>query len=145
MPERGDENRAEATKIANTKPRDLTQVSRTVLRSEQAKRWTKRYRTEVSASSSSLLSTFVAVSSPIRHSLAMLCAATDTLQYPLDSVKTRLQAYVTPPTPAKPVLIASDTNSIPLPTAYAIPTEPRAFMASGEVCLTLFLRLWSKC
>jgi hypothetical protein len=32
-----------------------------VLRSEQAKRWTKRYRTEVAASSSSLLSTFVAV------------------------------------------------------------------------------------
>ncbi|KAH7125435.1 mitochondrial carrier domain-containing protein [Dendryphion nanum] len=58
---------------ATSRPRDMTEVSRTVLRSEQAKRWTKRYRTEVAASSSSLLSTFVA--------------------YPLDSVKTRLQAY----------------------------------------------------
>lgn len=52
---------------------DAIQVSRAVLRSEQAKRWTKSYRTEVAASSSSLLSTFVA--------------------YPLDSVKTRMQAY----------------------------------------------------
>ncbi|KAF2635874.1 mitochondrial carrier [Massarina eburnea CBS 473.64] len=54
-------------------PQDLQHVSRSVLRSEQAKRWTKKYRTEVAASSSSLLSTFAA--------------------YPLDSVKTRLQAY----------------------------------------------------
>ncbi|KAF2002728.1 mitochondrial carrier [Amniculicola lignicola CBS 123094] len=54
-------------------PRDLTEVSQRVLRSEQAKKWTKRYRTEVAASTSSLLSTFAA--------------------YPLDSVKTRLQAY----------------------------------------------------
>jgi len=48
-------------KIPN-RPRDLTDVSRAVLRSEQAKRWTKKYRTEVAASSSSLLSTFFAVS-----------------------------------------------------------------------------------
>jgi solute carrier family 25 carnitine/acylcarnitine transporter 20/29 len=47
-------------KIPN-RPRDLTDVSRAVLRSEQAKKWTKRYRTEVAASSSSLLSTSVAV------------------------------------------------------------------------------------
>ena len=43
------------------RPRDLTDVSRAVLRSEQAKRWTKKYRTEIAASSSSLLSTFSAV------------------------------------------------------------------------------------
>ncbi|KAH8730035.1 mitochondrial carrier domain-containing protein [Phaeosphaeriaceae sp. PMI808] len=67
-----EEGRPNIRKIAN-RPNDLTEVSRAVLRSEQAKRWTKRYRTEVAASSSSLLSTFVA--------------------YPLDSVKTRLQAY----------------------------------------------------
>ncbi|KAF2101045.1 mitochondrial carrier [Rhizodiscina lignyota] len=49
------------------------QVSAWTLRSEQAKKWTKRYRTEVAASSSSILSTFAA--------------------YPLDSVKTRMQVY----------------------------------------------------
>ncbi|KAF1970512.1 mitochondrial carrier [Bimuria novae-zelandiae CBS 107.79] len=71
MPERG----TDRTDVppSYTRPRDVQDVSRAVLRSEQAKRWTKRYRTEVAASSSSLLSTFVA--------------------YPLDSVKTRLQAY----------------------------------------------------
>jgi len=53
--------------------RDVYGVSRAVLRSEQARRWAKKYRTELAASSSSLLSTFAA--------------------YPLDSVKTRLQAY----------------------------------------------------
>jgi solute carrier family 25 carnitine/acylcarnitine transporter 20/29 len=56
-----------------THPRHMTDVHRALLRSEQAKRWTKKYRTEIAASSSSLLSTTVA--------------------YPLDSVKTRLQAY----------------------------------------------------
>ncbi|KAF2801113.1 mitochondrial carrier [Melanomma pulvis-pyrius CBS 109.77] len=71
MPERGDESTELNKSIAT--PKELTDVSRAVLRSEQAKRWTKRYRTEVAASSSSLLSTFAA--------------------YPLDSVKTRLQAY----------------------------------------------------
>ncbi|MCJ1255725.1 hypothetical protein MMC24_003542 [Lignoscripta atroalba] len=40
---------------------------------QQAKHWAKKYRTEIAASSSSVLSTFVA--------------------YPLDSVKTRMQAY----------------------------------------------------
>jgi len=60
MPERGDES-SQVNKII-ARPRDLTHVSRAVLRSEQAKRWTKKYRTEVAASSSSLLSTFVAVS-----------------------------------------------------------------------------------
>ncbi|KAF2201980.1 mitochondrial carrier [Delitschia confertaspora ATCC 74209] len=54
-------------------PSNTLEVSRAVLRSEQAKRWTKKYRTEVAASSSSLLSTFAS--------------------YPLDSVKTRMQAY----------------------------------------------------
>ena len=62
MPERGEHQNY--TPHVNNRPRDLTEVSRTVLRSEQAKRWTKRYRTEVAASSSSLLSTFVAVSYP---------------------------------------------------------------------------------
>lgn len=60
MPGQGD-NHTDIIKV-DPKPKDLTNVSRAVLRSEQAKRWTKRYRTEVAASSSSLLSTFVAVS-----------------------------------------------------------------------------------
>jgi solute carrier family 25 carnitine/acylcarnitine transporter 20/29 len=55
-----EEERPNIQKIPN-RPKDLTDVSRAVLRSEQAKKWTKRYRTEVAASSSSLLSTFVAV------------------------------------------------------------------------------------
>jgi solute carrier family 25 carnitine/acylcarnitine transporter 20/29 len=59
MPQHDDET-PNIKKIPN-RPKDLTEVSRTVLRSEQAKRWTKKYRTEVAASSSSLLSTFVAV------------------------------------------------------------------------------------
>jgi hypothetical protein len=59
MPQHEDE-RPNVKNIPN-RPKDLTDVSRAVLRSEQAKRWTKRYRTEVAASSSSLLSTFVAV------------------------------------------------------------------------------------
>ncbi|KAI4201790.1 MAG: hypothetical protein LQ350_002990 [Teloschistes chrysophthalmus] len=41
---------------------------------QQRKHWAKQYRTEIAASSSSILSTFAA--------------------YPLDSVKTRMQAYV---------------------------------------------------
>lgn len=66
MPERGNDrgtidNIDDINPVYRT-PRDIHHVSRTVLRSEQAKRWTKRYRTEVAASSSSLLSTFVAVS-----------------------------------------------------------------------------------
>ncbi|KAF1955461.1 mitochondrial carrier [Byssothecium circinans] len=73
MPERGDGVEGKEAARLSDRPQDLQHVSRTVLRSEQAKRWTKRYRTEVAASSSSLLSTFAA--------------------YPLDSVKTRLQAY----------------------------------------------------
>lgn len=40
---------------------DQHNVSKALLRSEHAKRWTKRYRTEVAASTSSLLSTFAAV------------------------------------------------------------------------------------
>jgi solute carrier family 25 carnitine/acylcarnitine transporter 20/29 len=64
MPQHDDE-RPTIQRIAN-RPRDLTDVSRAVLRSEQAKRWTKKYRTEVAASSSSLLSTFVAVHHPIQ-------------------------------------------------------------------------------
>lgn len=75
MPERGVDNKQDAPSAA---PKDFHNVSRSLLRSEQAKRWTKKYRTEVAASSSSLLSTFAA--------------------YPLDSVKTRLQAYA-PPSP----------------------------------------------
>ncbi|PVI07980.1 mitochondrial carrier [Periconia macrospinosa] len=70
MPERGVDKKQDTL---FTTPKDIHNVSRSVLRSEQAKRWTKKYRTEVAASSSSLLSTFAA--------------------YPLDSVKTRLQAY----------------------------------------------------
>jgi solute carrier family 25 carnitine/acylcarnitine transporter 20/29 len=60
-----DEERPNIQQIPN-RPKDLTDVSRAVLRSEQAKKWTKRYRTEVAASSSSLLSTFVAVCHVIR-------------------------------------------------------------------------------
>lgn len=59
MPQHDDDT-PNIQKIPN-RPKDLTEVSRAVLRSEQAKRWTKKYRTEVAASSSSLLSTFVAV------------------------------------------------------------------------------------
>jgi len=73
MPETDTHNKDMLNVEASRPPRNLNEVSRSVLRSEQAKRWTKKYRTEVAASSSSLLSTFVA--------------------YPLDSVKTRLQAY----------------------------------------------------
>lgn len=60
MPER-EEGRPNVQQNIPNRPRDLTEVSRAVLRSEQAKRWTKKYRTEVAASSSSLLSTFAAV------------------------------------------------------------------------------------
>ena len=49
------------------------QLSRNNTRNEQQRRWIKRYRTEVSASSASVLSTITA--------------------FPLDSVKTRLQTY----------------------------------------------------
>lgn len=73
MPEQG-ERRPHIHDIPG-RPRDLTDVSRAVLRSEQAKRWTKRYRTEVAASSSSLLSTFVAVRG--RHSAAHPGASQD--------------------------------------------------------------------
>ena len=48
-------------------------VAPAVLAGEKPKRWMKMYRTEIAASSSSVLSTFLA--------------------YPLDSVKTRMQSY----------------------------------------------------
>ncbi|KAF2142424.1 uncharacterized protein K452DRAFT_226779 [Aplosporella prunicola CBS 121167] len=50
-------------------------MSQALLMSHQYKRWCKKYRTEIAASSSSLLSTITA--------------------YPLDSVKTRMQTYPT--------------------------------------------------
>ena len=49
----------------------------------------KRYRTEIAASASSVLSTFATVST--RQCLIM--AATNCWQFPLDSVKTRMQTY----------------------------------------------------
>ena len=55
MPEPNDDRRT------IPQQRGMLPISRAVLMSEQAKRWTKRYRTEVAASSSSLLSTLVAV------------------------------------------------------------------------------------
>ncbi|ORY09356.1 mitochondrial carrier domain-containing protein [Clohesyomyces aquaticus] len=72
MPERN-HDRAAISTDRDRSTQDIQRVSRKLIRGEQAKRWMKKYRTEVAASSSSLLSTFVA--------------------YPLDSVKTRLQAY----------------------------------------------------
>ncbi|CAN9256963.1 unnamed protein product [Alternaria alternata] len=81
-----EEGRPNVQQDIPNRPRNLTEVSRAVLRSEQAKRWTKKYRTEVAASSSSLLSTFAA------SKITDLVIA-DSFQYPLDSVKTRLQAY----------------------------------------------------
>ena len=60
MPEQ-EEGTSNVQQNIPNRPKDLTEVSRAVLRSEQAKRWTKKYRTEVAASSSSLLSTFAAV------------------------------------------------------------------------------------
>ncbi|KAL8712561.1 MAG: hypothetical protein Q9220_003092 [cf. Caloplaca sp. 1 TL-2023] len=58
---------------------------------QQRKHWAKQYRTEIAASSSSLLSTIAAVSRdhPVLQSIAM---AANKSQYPLDSIKTRMQA-----------------------------------------------------
>jgi hypothetical protein len=53
--------------------RIMPQLSSSASGSEQPRRWIKRYRTEASASSASVLSTITA--------------------FPLDSVKTRLQTY----------------------------------------------------
>jgi hypothetical protein len=62
----------------------------TYTRADQEKRWLKRYRTEVAASFSSVLSTFTAV----RPSLKIPVPIADTAhQFPLDSVKTRMQTY----------------------------------------------------
>jgi hypothetical protein len=55
-------------------------------------RLAKRYRTEVAASISSVFSTFAAVST---RQLTIL-SATDYGQFPLDSVKTRMQTYKYP-------------------------------------------------
>jgi len=127
MPERAQDT--SQVHSAYTKPRDFHNVSRAVLRSEQAKRWTKRYRTEVAASSSSLLSTFVAV----RTALLRTFRHADASQYPLDSVKTRLQAYASLSFQHVQDLTAPDITSVPSPTASAIHTRPRVFMDSGEV------------
>lgn len=56
----------------------------------EQKKLVKRYRTELAASMSSVLSTFVAVSG-----LCFLLppVSTDPFQFPLDSVKTRMQTY----------------------------------------------------
>ncbi|KAL8725522.1 MAG: hypothetical protein Q9166_007308 [cf. Caloplaca sp. 2 TL-2023] len=56
-----------------TQPSSMPKTSALVPSRRQRKHWAKQYRTEIAASSSSLLSTFAA--------------------YPLDSVKTRMQAY----------------------------------------------------
>lgn len=68
MPKQEDQ-RPTLQRGAPPRPRDLTDISSAVLRSEQAKRWTKRYRTEVAASSSSLLSTFAAVRHPVLQAI----------------------------------------------------------------------------
>jgi solute carrier family 25 carnitine/acylcarnitine transporter 20/29 len=62
-----EEGRPNVQQNIPNRPKDLTEVSRAVLRSEQAKRWTKKYRTEIAASSSSLLSTFSAVCAISTH------------------------------------------------------------------------------
>lgn len=54
------------------------------------KRWAKRYRTEVAASVSSVLSTFAAVRC---HDFLLDSMDTNPYQFPLDSVKTRMQTY----------------------------------------------------
>ena len=62
---------------------------------QHRKHWAKKYRTEIAASGSSVLSTFVAVGRI--YALKFLDHYANTRyswQYPLDSVKTRMQAYV---------------------------------------------------
>lgn len=61
---------------------DTYNVSKALLRSEQAKRWTKRYRTEVAASSSSLLSTFAAVRFDHNTTAALALMSSSTLSIP---------------------------------------------------------------
>lgn len=69
-------------------PDNLGQIPQT--KHGQQRRWVKRYRTEVAASLSSILSTFAAV----RHSIiAHGAVIADLSQFPLDSVKTRMQTY----------------------------------------------------
>lgn len=72
MPEHEEKRRIVQKDIPN-RPKDLNEVSRAVLRSEQAKRWTKKYRTEIAASSSSLLSTFSAVCHHITVTISKRC------------------------------------------------------------------------
>lgn len=55
------------------------------------KRWAKRYRTEIAASASSILSTFAAVR--FKPDCQSNLIDTDLHQFPLDSVKTRMQTY----------------------------------------------------
>ncbi|KAI9785768.1 MAG: hypothetical protein M1839_008785 [Geoglossum umbratile] len=64
------------TKPQPPSPPRRSSVFQVPVTGERSKRWMKHYRTEIAASTSSVLSTFVA--------------------YPLDSVKTRMQAYKFP-------------------------------------------------
>ena len=65
-----DSNKDDPKKTRSSTP---SPIFLSLVRAEQSKRWMKRYRTEVASSTSSLLSTVAA--------------------FPLDSVKTRMQAY----------------------------------------------------
>ena len=56
----------------------------------------KRYQTEVSASASSCLSTFIAVGLNWEDDICDVWTDVVYRQFPLDSVKTRMQAYEAP-------------------------------------------------
>jgi hypothetical protein len=70
---------------------DRSQIGSQAKGGGKPKRWLKRYRTEVAASTSSVLSTFFAVR--VRFPLWIDRTKTNDYQFPLDSVKTRMQTY----------------------------------------------------
>lgn len=77
-------------------PPNIPIISPLLPNPQQRKHWAKQYRTEIAASSSSLLSTFAAVSANSSHGTDREPLLMSN-QYPLDSVKTRMQAYVITP------------------------------------------------
>lgn len=90
--DRSSSDNAESTRKQEDEQSNLALKSNIGGNPERAKHWAKIYRTSIASGVSSVAAIVVGVSYSCQALLAL--APLILLQYPLDSVKTRLQGYV---------------------------------------------------